>query len=181
MNKGTPYQSCLEPFEDEIVSMRRRKRPVSCAKIAKYMQEKHQITVTRQAIYEFLKIRAKGFKSCQYAWSIEVANAANQLTTEVPSVSAKPETTVSAVHEKTQKQPVTEKPIISEKPTALEKPTTSENPETHEVVFKPFEMKFSETYNLTRMSPEEAAIKNKIIEQKIWEKYHKHKQPKENQ
>ena len=60
-------------------------------------------------------------------------------------------------------------------------PATSKEPETPETMFKPFEMKFSETYNLTRLSPEEAAARNKIIEQKMWEKYHKHKQPKENQ
>jgi len=52
VSKGTPYQSCLEPFIDEIVGLRQsqRKRPVSCAKIAKYMNDKHKITVTRQAI-----------------------------------------------------------------------------------------------------------------------------------
>jgi len=42
-------------------------------------------------------------------------------------------------------------------------------------------MKFSETYSLTRMSPEEAAIKNRIIEEKIRAKYYPNKQPKEKQ
>jgi hypothetical protein len=162
---GKPYQSCLIPFENEIVALRRLNPPMSYAKIAKHLYDKHQITVHRQTILEFLKVRAKGFKPCKYAWNIEPA-AANQPTTEVPSVSAKPEV-VLAIQEKTQEQPVTETP------------TTSKNLELPEVLRRPFEMKFSETYNLTRISPEEAEIANKIIEQKMWEKYHKPKQPEE--
>jgi hypothetical protein len=42
-------------------------------------------------------------------------------------------------------------------------------------------MKFSETYNLTRLSPEEAAARNKIIEEKMRAKYYPTKQPKEKQ
>ena len=160
VNKGTPYQSCLEPFEDEIIGMRRRKKPISCAKIAKHLQMKHQISVTRQAIYEFLKIRAKGYKSCKYAWSIESAKAENQPTTEAPSVSVKPRTTVSEAPEKTQKQAVTE---VSKTAT----PATSDD----DWESKPFEMEFSETYNLTRLPPEEAARRNKIIEEKMRARY----------
>ena len=156
MNKGTPYQSCLEPYEDEIIALRDRRRPVSCAKIAAYMKEKHQISITRQAIQKFLIIRAKGFKPCQYVESIKQSRTANSSTTELPAVAVKPKQTVAAV------------PEVSKQP-ASENPATSKTPE---IVFKPFEMEFSETYNLTRMSPEEAAAKNKIIEEKIRAKYH---------
>ena len=171
MDKGTPYQSCLEPFEAEIIALRDKRRPVSCAKIAAYLKEKHQISITRQAIQKFLKVRAKGFKPCRYAESIKRAIAANQSTTEVPPVSAKPRTAVSEVPEKAQKQAVTET-----SKTATPKASGIDDWEN-----EPFEMEFSETYNLTRLPPEEAERRNKIIEQKIWEKWHKNKKPKEKQ
>jgi len=153
MDKGTPYQSCLEPFENEIIALRDRRRPASCAKIAAHLKEKHQINITRQAILKFLKVRAKGFKKCRYVESIKQAIAANQ-TTEASLVTVEPQTTVTSMQE-VSKQPATETPTTK----------TSE--------FGPFEMEFSETYNLTRLSPEEAAARNKIIEEKMRAKYHK--------
>ena len=158
MNKGTPYQSCLEPFENEIIALRDRRRPVSCAKIAAYLKEKHQIIITRQAIQKFLKVRAKGFKPCQYVESIKRAIAVNQLATEAPSVPARPGASVSAAQKETPKQPATEKPT---------------KPETPEVEFKPFKMEYCETYNLTRLPPDMAEAKNKIIEEKIRAKWYK--------
>jgi len=158
------YESCLEPFKAEIIALRRHKRPMSCAKIAKYLLEKHQITVHRQTIYDFLKVRAKGFKPCKYAWNIDPVNAENQPVTEASSVPARPGTTVSAVQKGTPKQPASEKTAILD---------------TSDWEIKPFEMEFSETYNLTRMSPEVAAARNKIIEEKIRAKYYPNKQPTE--
>ena len=139
-----PYQSCLEPFNEEIIALRRRKRPMSYAKIVKYLQDKHQITVHRQTVYDFLKVRAKGFKPCKFAWNIEPVSAANQPTTEVPQVLIKPE--VSPIRETP--KPAADKPKISE------------------LASRPFEMEFSETYNLTRLPFEEAEAMNKIIEEK---------------
>jgi len=148
VSKGTPYQSCLEPFIDEIVGLRQsqHKRPVSCAKIAKYMKDKHKITVTRQAIYEFLKIRAKGYKPCKYAGNIEALGIVNQPTTEVLSL---PKQTVSEVQE-TPTQSVAIKSVKS-----IEKPRK-----------QILNMEWSDSYNLTRMSDEEAAARNKRIEEK---------------
>jgi len=83
---GKKYKSCLVPFENEIVVLRRKKPPTPYSQIAEYLKEKHQISVRRQTIETFLKIRAKGFKRCKYAESIDAAIAANQPTTEVPSV-----------------------------------------------------------------------------------------------
>jgi len=167
MDKGTPYQSCLEPFEHEIIALRDKRRPMSCAKIAAYMKDKHQVVITRQAILKFLKVRAKGFKPCQYAESIKRTIVVNQPVAEVSPVSTRPpETPVSPAQKATPKQPTAEK---------------SAKPETSELEFGPFEMKFSETYNLTRLSPEEAAARNKIIEEKMRAKYYPNKQPKEKQ
>jgi len=153
---GKKYQSCLIPFENEIVDLRLKRPPMPYSQIAEYLKEKHKISVCRHTILGFLKRRAKGFESCKYAECIKLASAENQSATEVSRVS-----TV----QKASKPPAKEKPAM----------------ETPELEIKPFEMEFSETYNLTRMSPEEAAIKNKIIEEKIRAKYYPNKQQKEKQ
>jgi len=104
-----PFQSCLIPYEVEIISLRRKKPPVSYARIAEILREKYQITIRRENIFRFVKVRAKGFKSCKYAWNI---NANNQPSTETPqaqkqmalqtskpkvsAIEAKPKTEVSS-------------------------------------------------------------------------------------
>ena len=142
---GKPYQSCLAPFENEIVALRRQKPPMSCANIAKHLQNKYQIAVHRQTILDFLKVRAKGFKQCKYAWNIEPINDVIQPTKETSSLSQQ---TVSELRE-TPKQSVVVKPAAA-----------SAEPK------KILNMQWSDVYNLTRMSDEEAAARNKRIEEK---------------
>jgi len=79
---GKKYQSCLAAYENEIIALRRKKPPTPYSQIAELLREKYKIAVRRETIHNFLKVRAKGFKPCAYAWSI---NADNQPTTEVPS------------------------------------------------------------------------------------------------
>jgi len=76
-----PFQSCLIPYEDEIIALRRKRPPVSFARIAAILREKYQITIRRENIFRFVQIRAKGFKSCKYAWNI---NPDNQPSEEAP-------------------------------------------------------------------------------------------------
>ena len=99
---GKKYQSSLVPYENEIIALRRKRPPIPYSQIAELLREKYQITIRRETIHNFLKVRAKGFKSCKYAASI---NANNQPTTKVPSVqkqtalqTSKPK--VSAVEDK---------------------------------------------------------------------------------
>ena len=143
---GKPYQSCLAPFENEIFELRRQKRPMSCAQIAEYMRKTHQIQVSRGTVLNFIKVRAKGYKPCKYAGCIELINDVNQPTTEVPSLSKQ---TGFEVQE-TPTQSVAVKPA-----------TPTEQPPEVE-----FNMVWSDVYNLTRMSDEEAAACNKRIEEK---------------
>jgi hypothetical protein len=83
---GKPYQSSLIPYEDEIIALRRKRPPMPYSKIAEELHEKYQVTVNREAIFKFIKLRVKGYKSCKYdAWDIEPINAPNQPTTEAPS------------------------------------------------------------------------------------------------
>ena len=146
---GTNYKSCLVPFENEILALRRRRPPMSFPQIAAYLREKHQISVRRQTIEAFLKVRMKGYKTCKYAWEIEPVNNANQPATEVPPVSAKPQTTVSVQKEVTQ-------PEVKE----AEQTVKSKSRDFDEI------FQFSETYNLTRLSNEEAAERLKKLEER---------------
>ena len=56
------------------------------SQIAELLREKYQTTVNRQAIFKFIKVRAKGYKPCQYAWDIETTSAESQPTTNAPSL-----------------------------------------------------------------------------------------------
>ena len=140
---GKPYQSCLIPYEAEIVALRRRKPPMPFSQIAEFLREKYQITIRRESIYSFIKIRARGFKPCKYAWSIDPATTAN--------IRPAPET------------PTLERPLSSQTPSQR----ISDKPKPAAVISQltDFEMPFSETYNLHRLSPEDAAALLKQIEE----------------
>ena len=139
-----PYQSRLIPHIDEIIALRRRKPPMSYSRIAELMREKYQLSIRRESIFRFLQTRSKGFKTCKYAWDIELTNseAESQPT---------PTSTPSTVKPATSPQPLT--------------PATSVS-KSNQKPFTRFEYKYSENYNLHRLSPEEAeALRKKIREE----------------
>ena len=136
------YRSCLIPHENEIVALRRKKPPMPYSRIAEFLREKYQIVVNRETIFKFVKVRAtKGYKSCEYAWNIDPLNTNNQLTTEA-LLAPKPTS------------------LQTSKPAVATKPKPPFNPLSDE-----FEMEFSETYNLTRLTPEEAEARIKQLEE----------------
>ena len=90
MGNFNTYRSCLIPYENEIVALRRKRPPVPFSKIAELLREKYQISVNREAIFKFIKVRAKGYKPCQYAWNIELSDVDNKQITEVPSLRKTP-------------------------------------------------------------------------------------------
>jgi len=136
-----PRQSSLIPYENEIVALRRRKPPTPFSQIAGLLREKYQIAVNREGIFKFIKNRAKGSKPCKYAWAIELEDTSNRPITKTPSLQ---KTTVS----QTLKTPVPDKHPV--------------DPQLDEL----FNMPFSETYNLTRVPPEEAAARLKKLAEK---------------
>ena len=152
---GKKYKSCLAPFENEIVALRRKKPPMPYSQIAEHLKEKHQISVRRQTIETFLKIRARGFKQCKYAESIEAANTANKPATEVPS--AQKQTALQ-----------TSKPKVS---ALIEtNPKTNDTPEASS--FDPSKVtvtEYSPTWNLHRPNTEEEreAYRQYIREEKL--------------
>jgi len=113
------------------------------SQIAELLCEKYQITVNRQAIFKFIKVRAKGYKPCQYAWNIELSDVDNKRIAEMPSL---------------------------RKTLSLQSPTSSvsakQKTSTEILPDDDFDMPFSETYNLTRLSPEEAAARLQKIKER---------------
>jgi hypothetical protein len=59
---GKPYQSSLIPYQLEILALRSQKPPVSYARIAEILRNKHGFNIQRAAIGKFVKARAKGRK-----------------------------------------------------------------------------------------------------------------------
>jgi hypothetical protein len=59
---GKPFQSVLIPYEEEIFNLRHRRPPYSYARIAKILNEKYQLSVYRQTIFKFVKVRSRGRK-----------------------------------------------------------------------------------------------------------------------
>jgi hypothetical protein len=138
---GKPYQSCLLPYENEIITLRRKKPPMPYSQIAELLRDKYQLTVRRGTIYSFMEIRAKESyknKVCKHAWNMELKNTNYPPTTEAPSLQ-------------------TTKPAVTDK----SKPTVVLNPEE-----RAFDFPFSETYNLHRVSPEEAEARLKKLKEK---------------
>ena len=56
---GKPYQSCLIPYENEILALRRRRPPMSYARISDLLRKEHQLHVCRETICKFLKVRLR--------------------------------------------------------------------------------------------------------------------------
>ena len=137
------YRSCLIPYENKIVALRRKKPPIPYSKIAELLCEKYQVKVRTTTIIRFLQVRVKGCKPCKYAWNIEPVNANNQQITEIP------------LAQKAQSLQTT-KPAVADKPKP-KIPFISDDGE--------FQMEFSETYNLTRLTPEQAEARIKELEE----------------
>jgi hypothetical protein len=72
---GKPYQSCLIPYQLEIIALRSQKPPVSYARIAEILREKHGLNIQRAAIGKFVKVRAKGRKAYFFKREREVKKA----------------------------------------------------------------------------------------------------------
>ena len=128
---GKPYQSILVPYEDEINILRRRRPPYSYARIAEILKEKYQISVCRETIFRFVKVRSKNSKV--YAiYGAPLPKKQEPVQTTPPQVNQPKSATVS--------------------PTQTPKPY--------------FDFPFSETYNLHRLPPEEAAARLKKLEER---------------
>ena len=144
---GKPYQSILTPHINEIIVLRRKKPPVSYSRISVLLHDKYQITIGKVGIRDFVKRQArKVTKTCKYAWDIELSEADNQPAAEARFI----------------EKPTVSKPSVSEKPKQAEEEEEDDDVPRFEDV-----MKYSDSYNLTLMSPEEAVALEAKIRRKI--------------
>ena len=137
------YRSRLIPYEKEIIALRRQKPPMPYEQIAALLMEKYNLSIKAPAIFKFVKVRSKGYKPCTYAWDVELPSADNKRTTEMLSL------------RKTQS--------LQPPKSSIPKPTKTIAEATAD---DDFDMPFSETYNLTRMPPEEAAARLKKLKER---------------
>ena len=146
---GKPYQSKLMPYEDEIIALRRKKPPKAYSQIAELLREKYQLTVSRGTIFSFIKLRVKKeYKPCKYdAWDIKKPEANNQPTTEAKAIE--------------NSTALPKQPAVPDKPKQTEEDDDFEIPKFEDV------MKYSDNYNLTLLSKEEADALRARIRRKI--------------
>jgi hypothetical protein len=139
---GKPYQSCLIPYGNEIITLRRKKPPTPYPRIAALLYEQYQIAISCDGIREFVKRRAnKDTKTCKFAWKVNLPEANDPPVMETKTI-----------------KPKASKP--PDKPARIEEDDDFEIPKFSEV------MQYSDTYNLTLMSPEEAAALEERIRRK---------------
>jgi hypothetical protein len=77
-----PHKSILIPYEKEIMSLRRHRPPVTYARIAELLRQKHNLVIQPPAIFKFLKVRSHGRKVFGYA-----RNVASEKPSQAPSSS----------------------------------------------------------------------------------------------
>jgi hypothetical protein len=63
---GKPYQSCLIPYEDEILALRHKRPPTPYRQIAELLSQKYQLSVCRETIFKFIRVRARTRKMFGY-------------------------------------------------------------------------------------------------------------------
>ena len=56
---GKPYQSCLNPYEDEIFSLRGKRLPTPYSQIAEVLYKKYKLRVCRETIFKFVRARSR--------------------------------------------------------------------------------------------------------------------------
>jgi len=142
---GKPYQSILIPYEEEILSLRRQRPPMAFARIAELLMEKHQVPIQRAAICKFVKLRARWKKK-----ETQQNRATSKTWNTAQSHGSQPQSALT--RQKTGAVPLNSagtenrQPWLgwqNEKPASREKMLTTFTP--------------SNEYNLTRLTPEEAA------------------------
>ena len=64
---ATPYQSKLIPYEAEIAALRDTRPPTPYARIAQILREKYALSVHRDTIHSFVRVRSHGRKVACFA------------------------------------------------------------------------------------------------------------------
>jgi len=133
-----PFRSKLAPYEHEIVELRSKRPPVPYRQIVELLKEQHEVEVTINGIFVFLKTRRK--------WD---RRSAAEKKPAVP----RPVTQASDFRQSTTPQPAT-----TDLPSGPDSGTARR---------KRFDFTFSDRYNLTRLTPEEAAALEKKLDEEL--------------
>jgi hypothetical protein len=153
---GKPYQSCLTPFEKEIILLRRRKPPMTFSQIAQYLHEKHEISVCPSNIRKFLTSRKSIHgKTCRHAWDIELDGGADAEAAFQAPLPATP--APASIPERKETSAPVLTPVARVAPVAKQSPKKKQEPT--------FRYQYSTENHLQRVSPEEAAETRKKLEQ----------------
>jgi len=142
---GKPFQSILIPYEHEILTLRRQRPPMAFARIAELLMEKHQVPIQRAAICKFVKLRARWKKkgaqqnrAVSKTWNTALTHRSQpHCGWTGPKTDAVPPNSAGTENRQ---------PWLgwqNEKPASRKKMLTTFTP--------------SNEYNLTRLTPEEAA------------------------
>jgi len=83
---ATPYRSKLVPYEAEIAALRGTRPPTPYARIAQILSEKYALSVHRDTIHSFVRVRSHGRKVACFA---RLANLRSQRLEEKSSFTPK--------------------------------------------------------------------------------------------
>lgn len=142
---GKPYQSRLIPYEEEIVSLRKRRPPVAYARIAELLKEKYQVSIQRAAIFKFVKVRSR--------WKRKEAREKEPACTALNTALACGSRPLSAQAQSKNEAPRPNSERIEDLRPWLD--WQKERATSTGRILKTFTP--SNEYNLTRLTPEEAA------------------------
>lgn len=71
---ATPYQSKLIPYEAEIATLRATRPPTPYARIVQILHEKYALSVHRDTIHSFVRVRSHGRKVACFARLADVSS-----------------------------------------------------------------------------------------------------------
>lgn len=132
---GLPFRSKLAPFEQEITELRRKRPPVAYRQIVQLLKERHGVEVTINGVFAFLRTRRK--------WDRRAAAESKKATPRVASQHPNSRQTVTP-------------PVAANRPGGSNQGTPGR---------KLFNYTYSNTYNLTRLTPEEKTALEKRLEE----------------
>ncbi len=142
MTAPRPYRSKLQPFEAEIAAMRQKRPPISYREIVKFLKERHGISVQLSTVANFVRVRSKGKRS-SYLFGPPWHRVKSPL------------------------------PDQKTRSTTLDRRSTSDIPQGRKAEDtisrprRPVSFTFSQEYNLTRLTPEEAAALEKKLDDEL--------------
>jgi hypothetical protein len=132
---GLPFRSKLAPFEQEIVELRRKRPPVSYRQIVQLLKEQHGVEVTINGVFVFLRTRRKWDRRADAGKKRTAPQEVSQ-----GSLSRRPAPPA----------------VVTHRPGDGNQGTPGR---------KLFNYTYSNTYNLTRLTPEEKVALEKRLDE----------------